>query len=117
MSLSAELLEGLGFVNARAVSVSTVGRREGLGENLSPLPCIVLEEELESPSVYPAEWHDRKAESCLGFLIWLVVTGRQGSRPRCVLPHRSSGPISRDSHPAKHPTASERAIYLFLNGT
>lgn len=61
--------------------MSALGRREGLGENPSPLPCIVLEQELESPSLYPAEWHDHKAKSCLGFPIWLVATGRQGSRP------------------------------------
>ena len=61
--------------------MSAVGRREGRGENLSPPPCIASGQELESPSVYSAEWHDHKAKSCLGFPIWSVVTGRQGSRP------------------------------------
>jgi len=61
--------------------VSAVGRREGLGENLSPLPCVVLEQGLERLPVYRAERHDHKAKSCLGLPIWLVATGRQGSRP------------------------------------
>lgn len=54
---------------------------EGLGEKLSPPPCIFSEQELESPSLYPVEWHDQAAKSCLGFPVWSVVIGRQGSRP------------------------------------
>lgn len=95
------------FKHKCGLSVSAVEGRE----------VPVLKQELESPSLYPREWYDHKAKSCLGFPIWLVATGRQGADLWCVLLHLSSSPVSRESHPAKHPKISERAIYLFLNGT
>lgn len=76
-----------------------------------------LKQELESPCLYPREWYDHKAKSCLGFPIWLVAIGRQGSRPLvCV-----STPLLQSTFQgltsSQASQNSERAIYLFLNGT
>lgn len=79
-------------MNTRVVSVSTVERRE--------VPA--LKHKLESPSLYPSGMTTRPNPAWAFPSGELQLVGREQTF-LCVLPHLSSSPVSRDSHPAKHP--------------
>lgn len=64
----AEVLQGCAALLAHGWSPCECGGKEGSpGENLSPLPCIFSGQELEHPSVYPAECHGQEAKPCWAF--------------------------------------------------